>query len=421
MEAIYLKNLTHVYPFERPASQLKVLNRTLEEHTSMLLRHSGIDKLKFINEYGELSRFCDDTVVLSDNLYFNRQLLGDFMKHSQSMGCPTQLAFKADDLSIREHAAWLQRGISLMKELYLAPMYYYPRGSELTNSPRPLIIDTDSHPVWYMALPNTDHWLRDGLFIDYQIPSAIDFAPLRLYVPRRAFVSIESWVQLLFANILWGIYGNALNLDFEIRRFPFRIRLWLSSLLQFKPPLRSSLLVQKSKSCRIDPTAAILGPTVIGNGTIIGPGASVVASVIGDNTYVGQNCGVYLSVIGDHCRLPASGSCFMSCLMDNVILVSPIRFSVVGEGTFIGAGVWTTDRILVEGEHPDQCLRGDMVRTTYRGKLEPTGYFILGSAIGNRVRIGTGHIIYPGRTISSDSILVARGTEQTSLIVARDV
>jgi hypothetical protein len=70
----------------------------------------------------------------------------------------------------------------------------------------------------------------------------------------------------------------------------------------------------------------------------------------------------------------------------------------VGRDTFIGAGNTFTDFNLL----------GKSIRTMHKGKLEEVGLPVLGGCVGNNCRIGSGHVVYPARTIESDVVLFAQ-------------
>jgi UDP-N-acetylglucosamine diphosphorylase / glucose-1-phosphate thymidylyltransferase / UDP-N-acetylgalactosamine diphosphorylase / glucosamine-1-phosphate N-acetyltransferase / galactosamine-1-phosphate N-acetyltransferase len=46
------------------------------------------------------------------------------------------------------------------------------------------------------------------------------------------------------------------------------------------------------------------------------------------------------------------------------------------------------------------------VKVLVGDELVNSGYYVLGPAIGNRVKIGSGVIVYPGRMIKSDSVIL---------------
>ena len=138
----------------------------------------------------------------------------------------------------------------------------------------------------------------------------------------------------------------------------------------------------------------------------IGPSATIVASVLGNNCVVGQGNQVRLSLLEDGVILPpATNIILWSCLGAGSLVNSQMRFSIVGEDCFIGAVTCITDRILDNSTpEKDTLFGGRQVKVKFRGRIVPSGYWILGAGIGNRTKTASGTIIYPGRELPPDSI-----------------
>jgi len=163
--------------------------------------------------------------------------------------------------------------------------------------------------------------------------------------------------------------------------------------------LSSSAVVKIGKNCSIDPSAVIRGPTIIGDNVDIGPGALVDICVIGNNVTISDGCHVMLSVVSDRCFLPFRASLFETVLMEDTMVAQNtcLQLACVGRSSFIGAGTTFTDFNLIP--NPLRAMRGD--------RLEPTGMTVMGGCVGHHCRIGSGLVVYPARTIESDSILLA--------------
>lgn len=404
MKKVIISETGRIEPFGELPRNLPILNEPLYEHQRQALSFLQIDQEFHVSSLGELQGE-EEMIVYRDNLFFDEKLVKSFLDRAQLLACPSQIAFSLNDSSITEHALRLQAGIRREKDVYIADLFYFPRGfsTEISH----LVVNTEPREIWYLSVPTNDRWLKRGLLTSFEIPEEIKFAPIRLFVPLRPFMCIESWVHLLFANLLCGIYSDACTIDYLLRKSPlFRFKILIRALLEGKRPLSCSRLVEIGENCQIDPSAIILGPTKIGRDTIIGPGSVIAASLIGNNVFIGQGCHIRNSIIGNNCTLPFRTSALMSCVMNNVILNSTVRFCVIGRNSFIGDGVWFTDRNLLGREIINKRLGGEMISTMHQGKLEKTGYFLLGSAVGYNVRISTGHIIYPGRIIKSDASLI---------------
>ena len=87
--------------------------------------------------------------------------------------------------------------------------------------------------------------------------------------------------------------------------------------------------------------------------------------------------------------------------MEDTILAQNtcLQMCVVGRNSFIGAGNTFTDFNLVE----QKPIRAANIQ----GQLQDVGQAVLGSAVGHNCRIGSGLVIFPGRMIESDVVLVA--------------
>jgi carbonic anhydrase/acetyltransferase-like protein (isoleucine patch superfamily) len=175
--------------------------------------------------------------------------------------------------------------------------------------------------------------------------------------------------------------------------------LW-RSLLERKQFLSASALVLVGKNSQIDPAAIIQGPTIIGNNVTIGPGSVINTSVIGNNVNVMQGAQLMLSVVGDGSYIPFRAALFMTTLMENSMVAQNtcLQMSVVGRDTFVGAGNTFTDFNLL----------GKPLRVLHKGELREVSMPVIGGCVGHNCRIGSGHIIFPARSIESDVVLFAK-------------
>jgi len=188
------------------------------------------------------------------------------------------------------------------------------------------------------------------------------------------------------------------------------LRIFTRSLLERKQFLESSPMVKVGKNCLIDPTAIIQGPTIIGDNVTIGAGTVVNACVIGDNVNISQGCQLMVSVVGSGSFLPFRAALFMTTLMENAMVAQNacLQMCVIGRNTFIGAGNTFTDFNLLNKP----------IRTMHHGDLLAVQQPVLGGCVGHNCRIGSGHIIFPARTIESDVVLFAKEDRQ---IISKNV
>jgi NDP-sugar pyrophosphorylase family protein len=159
------------------------------------------------------------------------------------------------------------------------------------------------------------------------------------------------------------------------------------------------------KDCQIDSTATIIGPTTIGDGVFIGPNVTIMAGYIGDHAVLEPSCTIWFGVLGTRSSLLTNRNLVMSCVMNDSIINTDIRFSIVGNNSFLGAGSIITDLIL-RNDESDLKENLKMVRVLVGEEIANSGYYVLGPAIGNRVKIGSGVIVYPGRLIKSGSLIL---------------
>jgi len=288
------------------------------------------------------------------------------------------------------------------------------------SNAKPVVVELFNEAVDALALPplmpktSTQERIT---FRRFNISPAVDFAPLRIHTATRLALPIEHWVHCLSANIIFGIYSDALRfrdgLDLLFYNWPNG---------QVKPNnIRE--LVWIGEDCQIDPSATVIGPTIIGNHVTIEPGATVIASVLGDNCFVGQGNQVRLSVFEENVILPPTTNMILwSVLGRGSLINSQIRYSVVGEECFIGALTCVTDRILDNAVQPakDITFGGRPVKVKYRDRVVSSGYWILGAAFGNRSMTASGTVVYPGRELPPDSLVhLKMGSDGSFLTVIR--
>jgi carbonic anhydrase/acetyltransferase-like protein (isoleucine patch superfamily) len=235
---------------------------------------------------------------------------------------------------------------------------------------------------------------------NYHVPTymASEKGEIVYHVPRRAFLSIENWYHIFLANTPFGIWAIGARYEAELPKVSTRLKILFRGMWERRQVLSTSKLVVVGKNVHINPTARILGPTIIGDNCYIGADVVIQNSVIGSNVNLQQGVQVMLSVVSDSCFLPFRGAVFMSTLMERCIVAQNacLQMCVIGRGTFIGSGTVFTDFNLVPKP----------VRTLRKGKLETTGSTVVGGCVGHNCRIGSGLIFYPARIVESDTVLL---------------
>lgn len=382
-----LKEPRWIIPFNEAARELRILDKPLWLHHRDILGPYCREEHEFALDK-PLRTTTTETVAYKDNLFFDESLFTEFINAAKKANRPCRIAFKHDDQSIVQHALPLQSGIQLQDDVYVGDLYYYPNGYSPAEEARltPLVIDTLPYEIGYYHVPT--YMAQEKGELVYQ-------------VPQRPFLSIENWVHVFLANTAFGIYARGLRVEQALDTdFGLMLRILFRSLIERKQFIESSPLVRVGKNCQIDPTAIVQGPTVIGDNVTIGAGSVINACVIGDNVNISQGCQVMVSVVGSGSFLPFRASLFMTTLMKNAMVAQNtcLQMCVIGRNTFIGAGNTFTDFNLL----------GKPIRTNHQGQLVDVQQPVLGSCVGHNCRIGSGHIIFPGRTIESDVVLFAR-------------
>jgi UDP-N-acetylglucosamine diphosphorylase / glucose-1-phosphate thymidylyltransferase / UDP-N-acetylgalactosamine diphosphorylase / glucosamine-1-phosphate N-acetyltransferase / galactosamine-1-phosphate N-acetyltransferase len=427
VERIILRDQTPISPFAEPARELRLLNKPLWLLQRDLLKAhcKGSTEIDTIAElHAKMQGSDQELLVHRDNLFFNGPLIEAFISAARASGRPCQIAFRAGspgvrgDQSIERHATqlctsivrhdervYLEDGVERRGAVYLADLYYFPAGP--ANDPIPLLIDTLSHEMGYYHIPS---YMASKGDLTYQIP-------------QRAFLAVESWVHVFMANILMGVFSQAAAQDVRMGKarlreifrwsaedwaiFPGKLAFSVAAIWQRLNPfeemwrnhfLASRALVKVGKNCSIDPSAIIHGPTVIGDNAYIGPGVVVANSIIGNNVNIMQGSQVMLSVVSDRCFLPFNAGLFMTTLMENSMVAqnSTLQLTVVGRNTFIGANNCFTDF----------NLQGEPIKVLHQGQAIEVNLPVLGSAVGHNVKLGSGFVVYPGRMIESNAVII---------------
>ena len=401
MKKIILRDQRLISPFNESARDLRIMNKPLWLYQRDVLSPYCQEELE-CQSFEEINGLpaqilSGEVIVYRDNLFFDEFLFESFITAARASGKPAQIAFSQDDTAIVTHALPLQDGIRRQGDVYVSDLFYYPEGQELVSQdPLPVIIDTQPRELGYYRIPTYMAVNEQG--------------DLGYNVPLQAFLSIENWIHIFMANCPFGIFAHGARIEQSLDKFSFMLKVLWRSLLERKQFLSSSALVQVGKNTQIDPAAIIQGPTIIGDNVVIGPGCVINASIIGSNVNIMQGVQLMLSVVGDGCYLPFRSALFMTTLMENSMVAQNtcLQMCVVGRDTFIGAGNTFTDFNLL----------AKPIKVFHNGKLHDVGLPVIGGCVGHNCRIGSGHIIYPARTIESDVVLYAK---QDNTVIAKNV
>ncbi len=394
MLKIILQDQRSLPPFNERARDLRIMNKPLWLHQRDVLAPYTDRELELPFD-DMLPKNDEECLVYRDNLYFDAEYISSFLAAARKTGGACRAAFSLNDPAFREHALPLSTSYHECGDLYLADLWYYPKGTQ--QEAVPLVHDLQPIEAGY-----------------YHVPTymAYEQGDLVFQVPLRSMLAIDSWVHIFIADVVFGLFTRGARFEKRLERDPwFKLGILARAMFEGKQVLASSSLVKVGRNCTIDPHAIIHGPTTIGDNVTINAGAVIENCIIGDNVNVGQDVQLMLSVVGDGAFLPFKAALFMTTLMDNSMVAQNtcLQMCVVGRNTFLGAGSTFTDYNLLP--RPLRAIDGN-------GRLGLANRPVMGGCVGHNCRIGSGMIVFPARTIESDVVLFASPERR---VISRDV
>jgi len=383
MFKIILQDIHRITPFNERARDLRIQNHPLWLHQRNVLAPYTTREREM--KAGErLPQDREEMLVYRDNLFFDEDYIRTFITAARKKGRAVRAAFSIEEPAFKEHALPLSSSYTPAGGLYLADLWYYPRG--LVADAEPLIINLESRELGYYHVPT------------YMADQSGD---LTFQVPLRTLIAIDSWVHIFIADVVFGLFSRGARFEKRLgENLPFKLKILGKAIYEGCQILECSELVRIGKNCVIDPHAIIHGPTTIGDNVTINAGAVIENCIIGNNVNISQDVQLMLSVVGDGAFLPFRAALFMTTVMENSMIAQNtcLQMCVVGRNTFIGAGSTFTDYNLVPA--PIRAIDG-------HGNLGLSNRPVIGSAVGHNCRLGSGLIVYPARTIESDVVLAA--------------
>lgn len=388
-----IEDTRHIPPFNEPASLLTIGLEPLKIHQENLFTEvlqESIALKGILHSREELPKVEGECVVYRDSLWFDQPFFKYFIEMARKLGKPCRAAFPASDKAFHTYTIPLTKGFEATlgadnKILFLVDLWYFPNGYE--SSITPVIIPSDSREIGFYAVP------------DFM---TMEQGDLTHYAVQRAVISIESWVHIYFASIIYGNFARAGRLDTQIEQSVFaQLKMLWTAVMEQKQILSASEAVKIGKNCSIDPSAIITGPAEIGDNCTIGAGVVIDNCTIGNNVTLDAGCVLMMSTVADGCFLPFRASLYLTHVMENTIIAQNtcLQMCVIGRNSFVGAGSTFTDFNLI-AQKPIRAANID-------GELQTVSQIVLGSAVGHNCRIGSGMIVFPGRMIESDTVLVA--------------
>lgn len=394
MLKIILQSKRPIVPFNEPARDLRVVNKPLWLIQRDVLAGYTTREIE-LPPGAPLPQVHEPCIVYRDNLFFDDNYMKAFLGEARKRNRAVRAAFTIKDAAFREHILPLSLSYTPAGELHLVDLWYYPNGPE--PGAEPLVVDLLAREVGYYHVP---------------LYMAAAQGDLVYQVPLRSLIAIDSWVHIFVADEIFGLFGRGARFEERLDKDPFfKLMVFGRALYEGCQLLRCSEVVQVGRNVVIDPDAVIHGPTTIGDNVTIGANAVIENCIIGDNVNISQGCQLMLSVVGDGTFMPFRASLFMTTVMENSLIAQNtcLQMCVVGRNTFIGAGSTWTDFNLLSA--PIKARDGT-------GQLRLSNRPVLGGCVGHNCRIGAGMIVYPARTIESDTVLFASKERR---VIDRDI
>lgn len=393
MHRYIIEDKRHVPPFNEPASQLTVGLTPLKLHIEDVIASVQPDCIlgPTLQSKNDLNLVDTEAVVYRDSVWFDAEFFEYFITEAKKLGKACRAAFPASDKAFHTYTIPLTKGFeaALASDgksiLFLCDLWYFPDG--YTPEIEPIVVPSNAREIGFYSVP------------DFM---TMEQGDLTHYAPERAFISVESWVHIYFASIIYGNFGRAGRLDHKIETSVFaKLKLLWKAVMEQKQIMSASGAVKIGKNCDIHPSAIITGPAEIGDNCAIGAGVVIDNCTIGSDVTIDAGCVLMMSTVGNRCFLPFRSSLYLTHVMENSIIAQNtcLQMCVIGRNSFVGAGSTFTDFNLI-AQKPIRAVNID-------GELSAVSQIVLGSAVGHNCRIGSGMIVFPGRMVESDVVLVA--------------
>lgn len=418
MRKFIIEENSLIAPFNEAARDLSIMNKPLKiHHADILDQVLGPSPaelpLESVHDLVHVAPDGGEIVVYRDNLYFDIEFFREFFDQAKASQLPSRAVLPATDPAWTKYTVPLSR-LKPVKDMnghalyYPLDLWYFPNGYVDPQKWREVPIFSDYKEIGYYNVPDSMSNMRAGTS-GGDMSRELDLTHL---LTLRSCMSIDSWIHVYFSNIILGVFSRGRRFEKLITEHNlYALKVLFRAILEQKQVLSCSKVVQVGEGTVIDPSAVIIGPTTIGRGCYIGPGAVIDNSIIGDYVNVAQGCQLMLSVVGNNCFLPFRAALFMSTLMEYTIVAQNtcLQMCVIGRNSFVGAGTTFTDFNLLPAP-----LRA---QNAY-GELEDTGQPVLGGCVGHNSRIGSGMIMMPARMVESDVVLFASAERR---VIAKNI
>jgi len=369
MKAYIITSGKAIEPFGDNSQDCLIANETLKASQESVLRSLNIDLV--IVEEAQIQD-PEEHLILTDSLYFNRELLIDFISRSRGLKRNTVCAFKPGVFTIRTIAT--TQDVTIYDDRVEYNLRYIPTVSQRGETV-PVIIESNS---LHENLRIPEHMTNISC---YEIP-----------LPDKIAIQIDFWTNLWAANI-----ATLLAMVAKVMQTPkwklFGTVLRAASLNQWKV---ASKLNQFGRNCDIHPAAYVEG-SIIGDNVRIGAGSVVRECNIADNVSVENNVTLNFAVIGAGSYLADGSIIRYSVIYPNTFFgFSTLSCQMLGRNCFIGDGVSLTDYRL-DGKNITVFKNGTVIDTDNR---------FLGSCVGHDTYLAAGTIVAPGRAIPNGTRII---------------
>ena len=233
MYRFIIEDTRHVPPFNEPASQLTIGVEPLKIHQENVVAQvfgTQVTLGPTLRGREDLPQVRGEAVVYRDSLWFDKEFLDYFVREARKTGKACRAAFPASDKAFHTYTVPLTKGFEVALDpntrgiLFLCDLWYFPNGYSTEISP--VVVPSDAREIGFYTVP------------DFMTMKQGD---LTHYAPSRAVISVESWVHVYFASIIFSNFARASRLDKLINDSVLaKLRLLWSAILEQKQLLSAS-------------------------------------------------------------------------------------------------------------------------------------------------------------------------------------
>ena len=291
MKAYIVKSSKAIDPFGDCPQDCLIANATLRSSQESVLSGLNIEAV-FVEDDHIEDR--DEHLILTDSLYFNQELIADFVLKSRELKRNTVCALKLGLSTLRTIVA--TQDVRLFDDRVEYDLHYRPPNGQ-PGEAVPIVFDA--------------YRLQENLRIPGHLTGSLGYS---IPLPDKIAIQIDHWTNLWAANTasLLGSVAEVMNRPkWKLLGAAFRA----GSLNIWKV---ASKLNRIGSNCDIHPTAYVEG-SVIGDNVIIGAGSVIRECNIADYVTIENSVTLNVSIVGEGSYV-ADGS--------------NVRYSVINPNTF---------------------------------------------------------------------------------------